>query len=676
MTIAIGLACEPAVADETEDLLDLSLQELMQIEITSVSKKSQKLSNAAAAIYVITAEDIKRSGATSIPEALRLAPGLDVARIDSNKWAISSRGFNGRFANKLQVLIDGRSAYTPTFAGVYWEVQDTLMEDIDRIEVIRGPGAALWGSNAVNGVINVITKTAKNTQGGSFSLGTGTYEKRFGSLRYGMQLDDKTFARTYVKGFHRGQFDTVDRHSSNDSWDSYRGGFRVDRESGEGENLTLQGDLYQGDINQGLLLPTLTPPGMRYDRRRADVSGMNLLGRWKKALDLTSELSVQAYYDHTYRNEPFLTEERDTLDLDAQHRFLAFENHDVVWGFSYRWSRDDFSSRYPVFFSVHHPVRHLVSGLLQDEITLLPNQLKFTLGARLEHNGYTGFEGQPNARLLWTPSERHSFWGAISRAVRIPSRAEDAATLHGFVSAAGTAQNPSPFNTEVLGVGGRNFKAETVWSYEIGYRFMPKSTFSLDLALFYNHYDRLRANDIRPVASDIALLNTPYGGLLQITTPFGNGLEGNSYGTEVAVDWRPTRWWQLQLNYTYLKLDLQAKAGGLDRAAIATEGADPRQQVSLRSGFSLTDSVELDFWLRYVDTLRSSGFPDPDASIRIPSYATLDTRLAWRPLKDLELSLVGQNLLDSRHPEAAQELYAPRVTEIPRSVYARLNWHF
>lgn len=644
----------------------MSLEELMQVEITSVSRKSQRAAEAAAAIYVISHDDIRRSGVTSIPEALRLAPGIQVARIDSNKWAISSRGFNGRFANKLLVLMDGRSVYSPTFSGVYWEVQDTLLEDIERIEVIRGPGAAMWGSNAVNGVINIITKSANDTQGGTVTAGAGTYEKRFGSLRYGTRLGENTYGRAYVKGLHRGDFDATDRTSSNDSWDAVRGGFRVNSEDTAGNKLTLQGDIYRGDLHQGLMLPDPVNTPMAYNVSRGNFSGMNLMGRWQKSLSLTSDLSVQAYYDHTYRNEVFLTEERDTLDIDTQHRFRLTDSQDVVWGLAYRWSLDKYANQFPVTFNVAHRYRQLFSGFLQDEVSVVPDRLKLTIGARLEHNDYTGFEGQPNIRLAWTPSNQHTLWTAVSRAVRIPSRVEDSATLTSYYLAPNNPYLPLPFLVHVMGKGQQGFRSEVLWAFEAGYRFMPTDSFSADLAVFYNDYDKIRSNEAPILAPD----------LRSATVPFGNNLQGNTYGAELSLDWKPETWMRLQLNYSYLEMDLRSVNGSVDMAGASIPGASPQQQVSFRSAFTLRDSVDLDMWVRYVDALPTAGFPNPSLTQGIPSYVTLDTRISWRPISSLEFSIVGQNLLDSRHPEFLQELYAPKMTEIPRSVYFQINAKF
>ncbi len=669
--LCLGLLWTPGKARaEPKDLTDLSLEELMQIEVTTVSKKGQKLSDAAAAIFVITNEDIRRSGVTSIPEALRLAPGLNVAHIGSNSWAISSRGFNGRFANKLQVLVDGRSVYTPTFSGVYWEAQDTRLEDVERIEVIRSPGATLWGSNAVNGIVNIITKSAKQTQGGDFSFGTGTYEKRFGSLRYGAQLGEDTYGRAYMKGFARGQFHTPSGPGVHDDWESYRGGFRVDHNGAEGSDWTVQGDMYRGDLGETLRLPSLAAPYMNNTVGRAPISGFNLLGRWKQALSVNSEFTFQSYYDHTYRKDLYFTEQRDTLDFDFQHRFAWLDDHDIVWGLYYRWTRPEYSESFPFVIEPNRQAFNLYSAFLQDDFTLLPGTLKLTVGAKIEHNGYTGMEGQPNVRLLWTPAREHSLWGAISRAVRIPSVVENSGLLTTVVFAPSTGLNTSPLPGAVTFQGNGQYRAEVLWSYELGYRFMPRQDFSADIALFYNVYDSLRAyRSLSPTLVD--------GTYAQALVPFTNNASGDTYGAEIALDWRPMDRWQLQLNYTYLNMNLREKpVAGVVPSVVAATGASPLQQVSLRSGYNPVPDVDLDLWLRYVDRLPTSGPSLVGFTTYIPAYVTLDTRLAWRPMGNLELSVTGQNLLASRHTEFDQETYAPPLAGVPRSVYAKIDWKF
>lgn len=417
---------QPSDSLPMEAYLDLPLEDLLSLEVTSVSKKRQPLSEAPAAIYVITQDDIKRSGVTSIPEALRMAPGVQVTRINSNKWAVSSRGFNGQMSNKLLLLIDGRSVYTPAFSGVYWDVQDTFMDDIERIEVIRGPGATLWGANAVNGIINVITKSAGNTQGGLLTLGAGSEEKGFAGFRYGASLGDHSQGRFYLKAFDRDGFsDLATGTDAGDQWKSYRAGFRIDGGASTEDGWTFQGDIYHTDENQYVASQWVsTPPFNLPDDDNFNTTGWNLLTRWNHHLSDRSSMTLQLYYDHAERDELILGQTHDTFDLDFQHNLMLGNRHDVIWGFGYRAVKDDFDNTFAVSLSPDSRTNHLISAFVQDQIELVPDRFHLTVGSKIEHNDYTGFEVQPSVKMLWTPHERHTLWGSVSRAVRTPSRVE------------------------------------------------------------------------------------------------------------------------------------------------------------------------------------------------------------------------------------------------------------
>jgi iron complex outermembrane receptor protein len=413
-----------AASSKVHDLTELSIEDLMKIEITSVSKKAQKISDAAAAIFVITQEDIRRSGVTSIPEALRMAPGVEVARIDANKWAISARGFNSRFANKLLVLMDGRSVYSPLFSGVWWDVQDTMMEDIDRIEVIRGPGATLWGANAVNGVINIITKKAGDTLGGLVTAGGGTEEKGFGALRYGLKPAEDSDFRAYAKYFNRDRSVTSTGADAGDEWDAFRAGFRLDHETSARNNFTLQGDYYTGNAGTTYDVASITLPYLNTFQKKSESAGGNIIGRWNHTFENDSEFSLQAYYDRSDRKDLFAAGVVDTADVDLQYRFKWFGGQEFVLGTGYRFTRDNIANDNEL--RTADPASRsesLLSAFIQDDITLIDNRLHWVIGSKFEHNGYTGFEVQPNTRLIWTPSTTQSVWGAISRSVRTPSRA-------------------------------------------------------------------------------------------------------------------------------------------------------------------------------------------------------------------------------------------------------------
>jgi iron complex outermembrane receptor protein len=470
----------------------MSVQDLMNIEVSSVSRREQKLSDAAAAVFVITREDIRRSGATSIPEVLRMAPGLEVAHIDANKWAISSRGFNSRFANKLLVLMDGRTVYTPLYSGVFWDVQDTMLEDIDRIEVIRGPGATLWGANAVNGVVNIITKSAEDTRGGLVVAGSGSEERGFGAVRYGGRIREDAFWRVYAKSFSRdGGVDASDRDGADD-WDAFRGGFRLDwRPTGE-DIFTFEGDAYKEDAGQTLRLPLLRQPFLAFLDDSAGIEGTDLLAKWEHTFSSSSSIGIQLYYDRMKIEDILLTESRDTFDIELQHCFRTLERHEFIWGLGYRLYRDSVENTFQTALDPAGKDAHLFSVFLQDDISLIKEKLHLILGAKIEHNDYTGFEIQPNARLIWTPHVRHTLWAAVSRAVRTPSRTEEDGRLNISVLPPFAPGNPSPNPGIVSVFGNRDFLSEELIAYELGYRVHPVTELSFDLAVFYNDYDHLR----------------------------------------------------------------------------------------------------------------------------------------------------------------------------------------
>ncbi len=634
---AIGLS------EEMLDLTELGLEELMNIEITSVSKKPQKLSDAAAAIFVITGDDIRRSGATSIPEALRMAPGLQVAKIDANKWAISSRGFNGRFANKLLVLIDGRSVYTPLFSGVYWDVQDALMEDIDRIEVIRGPGATLWGANAVNGVINIITRHPKDTQDGLATASVGTEEHVHGAIRYGGKRGEDTFYRIYVKYFNRDDAVYASGDDAADEWSALKAGFRVDWQMSDSDSLMFTGNVYDGRSGTN---GTLAVPVQETLNTESEYNGLNLLGRWERTVSDTSNIMLQLYYDRTDRKEIRLDEIRDIFDMDFNHQFSVGERHEILWGLGYRFTRDNIDNTPSSIFSPDRRHDDLFSAFIQDDIWLVRDKFRLRIGSKFEHNGYTGFEIQPSARLMLTPSGRYSAWASVSRAVRTPSRVEHDAQII-------SAMPPPVPNNMVTVIGDDDFISEELMAYEIGYRFYATEQLYLDMALFFNDYDKANSYEMVSI--------WPY------TLVVDNKMEGHVYGIELAANFQVLEWWRLQSAYTYLQMQLHLDGDSTDQTSEFTEGESPHHQLSLRSSMDIMTDLDLDLWARYVDNLPAQG---------IGSYVTLDVRLAWKPRNDLALSIVGKNLLDSQHPEFQSDRDFSSSTEVERSIYGKISWHF
>ena len=665
--LLLGLLIMPVAGwgySET-DLMALSLEELTSLEVTSVSRKSQKVSETAAAVFVITQDDIRRSGVNSIPEALRLAPGLSVARIDGSKWAISSRGFNGRFANKLLVLIDGRSVYSPLFSGVYWDIQDTLLDDIERIEVIRGPGATLWGANAVNGVINVITKKARDTQGVLVKGGYGTEEEGFAALRYGGQAGDRSYYRVFVKYFNRDHLDSHAGGSASDDWKAFRGGFRLDVKSSHRDEFILLGEAYSGSEGQQDMTYDWVPPaGYRVDMPVSDTkfAGGHLLGRWRRELSDTDNFVLQVYYDRSHRDEEVLLKERRNIfDVDFQHRFQLTSRHEMLWGLGYRLNNDVLKSSLIVAVEDEARYDQLFSFFVQDEITLLPDKLRLLLGSKFEHNDYTGFECQPNVRMIWSPSVRHYLWGAASRAVRTPSRLEDSGDITRHIL---PIMGLNPLPTKLVIYGSEDYRAEKSLSYELGYRYLPGGGFSVDTALFYTEYRDHRSGESIMPTTVFTPLPHVLSGYVQ-----DNKLEAETWGLEVAVDWRVRDWWRLQGNYTLLKVNLEAESDSSDKfSALVYEDSSPQQQWSLRSSFDLGRDWEFDLWLRYVDGITVTY-------TEIDDYYSLDMRLAWQPVEGVELALIGQNLLESSHQEFQTEM-GTIPTAVPRGFYAQVKWQF
>ena len=663
LVVLFSLTVKGWTASSVNDMTNLSLEDLMRVEVTSVSRKAEQVSDAAAAVFVITQEDIRRSGVTNIPDVLRMVPGVEVARIDASKWAVTARGFNSRFATKLLVLMDGRSVYSPTFSGVWWDVQDTLLEDIDRIEVIRGPGATLWGANAVNGVINIITKKAGETQGGLATVGAGTEEKGFGSLRYGLKLGEHTDARAYVKYFNRDATVTRSGEQAFDDWDQFRTGFRLDHEQSAQNNFTLQGDYYRGQAGSTYDYFTLAAPFSARIQEKADTAGGNILGRWKHVFSNDSELSLQGYYDRTEREELLISEDRDTLDFDLQHRFKWIGGQEIVWGLGYRVTRDNFV-RANELRTIDPASRtdQLFSAFIQDDIALIENKLRWVIGSKFEHNDYTGYEVQPNTRLIWTPSKDQSLWGAVSRSVRTPSRGEHTVSTNVAVIPPGQAQNPGPLPILVQVSGNSNFQSEEVIAYELGYRLRPINRLTFDLAGYYNRYSNLRATNTIPSTPPTLAFNggNPY---LRSALEINNTDSADIYGMELALEWQPLDWWRLKGSYAYseIKTDKRAELNEAQNESL------PRHQFSLRSSMNLGKDIEADAWLRYVDSFDNG---------RVPSYWTLDLKVAWRPVKNLELALVGQNLLEDRHQEFRPEQFSTTVYEVQRGVYGKVTWKF
>lgn len=656
-----GEAQEAQSAESASPLTQFSLEELLTLEVTSVSKKTERMSQAAAAVFVITQDDIRRTGAANIPDALRMVPGVNVARLDANKWGVSVRNFNDRFAGKLLVLIDGRSVYTPLFSGVYWEFHDIPTEDIDRIEVIRGPGAALWGANAVNGVINIITKNAKDTQGGLLALTTGS-EESLGSVRYGSQVGDNLFYRLYAKSLYRDESDFY-RGGAADEMDVQRAGFRIDWDASDQDELMMQSAFFDGDAGSVYNTPTAAPPYFNLSHATDDMRNAFFLAHWKHTLDDSTDYSLQLYYDWMERDLLFLKEQRGTFDLDFQHRFSPFEQHEWIWGLGYRLYQDDIGSNLTARFDPSSRNDQLFSAFWQDEITLVPDRLVFTLGSKIERNDYSGFEFQPNARLAWTPTERQTLWFAVSRAVRTPARYEHDAQIQLETIAPGSPDNPLPLPLVVTPTSDRSFDSEDMAAFEVGYRTSPIDRLTIDLTAYYTLFDELL------IAEPGALIfsGVPAPGHFILPLYGENNLYGEAYGFEAAIDFQLATWHRIRLAYTYADIQLHKDDNTNGFFFEGYEWRTPPHQASIRSSIDLTSNLELDLWARYVDEL-----PNLD----IPYYITLDARLGWHPSENLEVALGVQNALENRHREFTSSLVDTGYSYIERNIYGKVTWRF
>lgn len=644
----------------SDQLFSLSLEELLALEVTSVSKGAQSISEVAAAIHVITREDIARSGMTSIPDLLRMVPGLHVANIDGNKWSVSARGFGGRWSNKLLVLMDGRTLYTPLFSGVYWDVQNTLLEDVERIEVVRGSGGTIWGSNAVNGVINIITRHTRDTQGGLVVARAGDQERGL-SLRYGAELPGDGWFRVYAKADDYDRF--TDGYSglqpAHDAHDMQQAGFRADWNSANGDEFTLQGDVYRGNAEQTTAWQESLMSFPDYRQDKAELNGANLMLNWKRTLADGSQWQLNTYFDRAEREELVLKQRIDTFDLDMQHRFRASDRQEITWGLGFRRLSENIEGTHTVSFEPGSLRQNLWSAFLQDEIQL-QDDLRLIVGSKFEHNDYSGFEYQPNARLLWQASEDHTLWGAVSRAVRTPSRSD----RDMFINVWGI-----PFTYQFSVSGNDDWRSESATSFELGYRGQPHSDFSLDVTAFYSQYHHLTSNEI--ISTDITVLNPfPYTYEHEISL-LENRMSGESYGVELGATWQVNPDWRLMLGYSWHQFAMHLDEGSTDNgdSELDREQGTPQQQLQLRSKWDIRHDLQLDAGLYLVD-----GIDVRDTSPfrrHVPGYARLDLRLGWMPRKDLEFSLIGQNLLDDSHPEYySADGYS---SEVPRAVFGQVK---
>lgn len=651
--LLLFLAFPPALRAQqgSPDLTQLSLEDLLNVRITSAAKREQNLLQTPAAVYVITAEDIRRSGVTTLPDALRLAPGVEVAQLSSDTWAVSIRGFNALYSNKLLVLIDGRSVYSSVFSGVLWNEEDLMLENIDRIEVIRGPGATLWGANAVNGVINIITKPARETQGTLLTLGGGSYDRGLGQARYGGSEGGQLDYRIYAKYFNRSSLGGVPGFYEGNGWYMTRGGFRADWQPAGRNEVTAEGSIYRGQMGQ-VAYQALPPIAFTGPAPLAEGSGGDLLLRWKHGLAGGSEMVWQAYYDRAHRGNYPIGQNEASLDLDFQHRLLLGRRHDMIWGGAFRTTgvRSSPVSYTPTQIEPHASLQ-LFSTFMQDELTIVPQRLWLTAGSKFEHNTYTGWELQPSVRLLWKLQPNQAVWAAASRAVRTPSVYEVSIRMPVELS----PDLPIPATL----VGNPGMRAESLLAYEVGYRVQPAQRISLDVAAFYNRY--------RHLLSYSPILTPTSGPLPQAILLTSNDVRGQTYGGEFTAAYAVSSFWNLQGSYSLFYGEWGAGPGERNAVNVFLPGQTPRHQFQIRSGFTPLSSLEFDTNLFYV-----SGW----TAYPVPELTRLDTRLGWKANDHAQFDLVLQNALQPRHPEFFSTGFGGNTELVKRAVFGKVTLRF
>ena len=638
-------AAEPT-AQKGDDLTHLSLEDLMDVQVTSVSKKKQSILDAPAAVTLITADDISRSGFSTIPDLLRLAPGTDIARVNGHDWAVAVRGQNDQFANKLLVIQDGRSLYTPLYGGVFWDTVDYVLQDLDRIEVIRGPGATLWGANAVNGVINITSKDSRDTQGWLLSARGSNDDSNF-VARYGGKLSDDTYYRVYLKTNYDAGLIEPGGGNAGDDWYGMRGGFRIDKHPDDNDTYTLQGDLGANRTHQrsDLLIPT-PPFAVERNFGRTDATG-NVLARWDHRAGADSDFSLQMYYDYLKYDDHLANVDTNTFDIDFHHRFKLGASNEVVWGMGYRLVNSNITAS-PEFLG--NPATRndgIYSAFIQDTLTLVPEKWFLTIGSKLEHNDYTGFEFQPSARLLWKPNEQSSVWAAVSRAVSTPSRDESNARVTTFLGQA-----------ELQLQGNPNQRSEELLAYELGYRVQPAKEVSIDVTAFYNNYDRLRG---------VSHGAPQFGSPVVVPAIWDNDIKGETYGGEVAAKWRLTDRWRLEGSYSLLEARFGAGNASDSVTARNSQSSAPRNQAQIHSYWDITSNLQLNAGAFYVGRVRE---------FNIPAYISTDLNLTWRPRESLEFTVGVLNLFDNHHPEFGVTGGQGVASETPRTFYGQMTYRY
>lgn len=651
-----------AHADDANPITRMSLEYLMNIEVTTVSKQPERVQNAPAAVYVLTREEIRRSGASTIPDALRLVPGVNVAQINANSWAVSIRGFNSRFANKLLVMIDGRSIYSPLFSGVFWDRHSVPIEEIDRIEVVRGPGGTLWGANAVNGVINIITRHSSETQGQQAEFSVGTEKAGGLSLRQGASINDEATYRLSAQFDGYNETKLPDGSGANDQWENGQANLRVDWTPTVDDEILIESGYSKVMAGDRHAQPSLSPPYSTFRDGDIDRYGAFVMGRWNHRLNEESDVSLQGFIDHRYMDidTPMAEEYRTTADLQAQHGIKLGSKTNLTWGAGYRAV---FSSVQTGDFSFNVDPEDentsVYNVFAQASRRFFDDRVELTVGSKLEHHSVSGTEIQPSARALWNVTPRHAIWTAVSTAARTPSTVENMGTVRNIVVPPGTPTNPSPLPLIPAIEGDRDLDAERVTAYEAGYHGQVSETVSLDVAGFINSYtDLLLDSDVGS-----SNLNTNYGTpFIEVPVNINNKAEATTYGFEFSGLWQARDNWRLRAGYAWLHEDIEAPAGA--------EGNAPEHQLTLQSFYDIDENWRFDTVFRFVDDLENAG---------ADAYLNMDARLSWTPKSSMEIALTGRNLLHSGYLEYGNERAdtpLPAASEIERSVLLTMTMKF
>jgi len=658
LVVAVSLSTSVAIAQTSQpDLTTASLEDLMNVEVTSASRREQRAADIPAAVYVITRDDIRRSGLTSVPELLRLAPGVEVARIDSSKWAVTIRGSNHRFSDKLLVLVDGRTVYTRQFSGVHWDTLNVMIEDIDRIEVVRGPGGAVWGANAVNGVINIITKSATETQGPAIRASLGNNDGRSVAARYGGTKDAMSY-RVYVDSAQHPHTMLDESTAGEDDWTALKVGTRLDWHRGE-DRVTAQADVARSDSNFRFNFPdgVVAPPlGWPLQLNPSDATRGSALARWTREAGNGRTFEAQGFFEITERDEGFQHYDSKTYDADLKYHARQ-GRHDLVSGVGFRETREHSDPTFALVFTPEPPPLRVFNLFVQDEVRTFGDRLRLTGGVKFEHETLSSWSVQPTGRALWSISDRQRVWGAASRAIRTPSVVNRFARVN-FTSF--PSESGLPIVVSIL--GNPDYQSEETFSVEGGYRF-ERRPLSLDVSLFANHHDRLPT--LEPLPPQVELT---YGRpSILVASRFANLMEADTRGVEIAGRWSSAAWWRIDATYTYFRFTPHPDPASTAETNARDDGNTPNHQWSLRPAVTLGTRVDLNATVLRVGRI---------ASLEVPAYTRADVRAEWKVTGRWSLVFAGQNLFGDPHAEFAGAELATTPMLIPRQINGRLVWRF